>query len=384
MARSKKKPTHPSQKGQRNRNRRPKPTPGPAPLLVIDQKPILKKALAQCRRLRTELHKKQDRLRHFEEEDMPAYQQWISATFGKQLTALREFREELADWEFIRQQMSYCEFWMPEKLKAVHDELMQRLKEGTLHAFEPPRPDEDEDEDGEEDEELDDMDKFFDKIFEEAFDEIFGDGKEDEAEDDSARQQTPKSNRRREADPERAARKALYRNLAKRLHPDHSDLEEKVRERRWTELQAAYESNDLAGLQRIEAVCDMEVGGLSLRLGLARLRDLAAYHRSHLRPIREALKEAKHHPAFGFDPTKTATMQREVKAEFHGLKSQMRDRLEFLRMDVRDALDALDGALKADFEDEIDEEPEDDHDFWADYTAWRDEELRRADADRKG
>lgn len=366
--------------GQRTHARK-KPPRKPAPLLVIDQRPILKKALTKCRRLRTELHKKQERLRQFEETDQRAYQRWISATFGTRLTELRELRDEVADWEFIREQMAFCEFWMSEKLRDVHDELMRRLKDGTLHAFEPPRPDEeamdDDIEEEDEDEAFDDIDEFFEK----AFEGFFGGAEDDEDYNGEASSYAASGSAGRKAvDPEAAARKALYRTLAKRLHPDHSELEEGLRERRWNELQAAYDAADLAGLQRIEAVCDMEVGGLSLRLGLARLRDLAAYHQSHLKPVREALREAKRHPAFGFTDSKTKHMKREVEGELFDLKSQLRSHLEYLRMDVQNARDEA-----APFIDDAqaEDEPDDEHDFWADYTAWRDEELRREAGEKK-
>ena len=94
--------------------------------------------------------------------------------------------------------------------------------------------------------------------------------------------------------------KALYRTLAKRLHPDRSSVPESLRAKRWHELQEAYEQEDFEAIRRIEAVCDMDESGISVDLGLARLRELADYHRSHLGPIRRALKEAKRHLAFGF------------------------------------------------------------------------------------
>jgi len=368
---------HVSPARSRGRASKPKrPLSKPAPLLVVDQTPILKKALSQCRRLRVELHKKQDLLRRFEEEDQPAYQRWVSATFGARLTELRELREQVADWEFIREQLAFCEFCMPDRLREVHDELMRRLKDGTLHAFEAPRPEGKDagDHDEFEDDADDDFDFDFERFFEEAFEEFLG-GEEANPDAETSR---PTSSRKRPkaADPEAAARKVLYRTLAKRLHPDHSDLDESIRERRWNELQAAYEEEDLAALQRIEAVCDMEVGGLSIRLGLARLRDLAAYHRSHLKPIREALKQAKRQPAFGFDVSKTAGLREEVKGELFYVGSQLRDRLEYLREEIREIFDEAE-----EFEDDAEASAsEDHHDFWADYTAWRDEELRRQTA----
>ena len=386
MARRKRNSTLPRRHA--TRARRATPVNEPAPLLVIDQKPILKKALAQCRRLRTELNKKQARLRQFEEEEMAAYQRWYSAEFGARLTELRELRESLQDHEFVAEQMSWCEMCRPDKLAKVFEELMQRMEAGTLHAFEPPPPDhpeEDEEDIFDDEDDGDDEDIFedMDDIFKAAFNSFFGFSDDDETSGDAEHERREHGLNHRDykkpRSSEAAAIKTLYRTLAKRLHPDHSDLEELLRERRWHELQKAYDEQDLAALQRIEAVCDMEdAGGLSIKLGLARLRDLAAYQRSHVQPIRDALRQAKRHPAFNFAKTDTGILREEIECDLNDQLRQCLDRRDWLRgmfQEVREDL-AEDAAM----EEPEDEPPQDDDggdDFWDNYTAWRDEELRR-------
>ena len=385
MARRKRNPTSPRRRAQRKT-----PPNEPAPLLVIDQKPILKKALAQCRRLRTELNKKQARLREFEEEEMAAYQRWYSAEFGPRLTELRELRESLQDHEFVADQMGWCEMCRPDKLAEVFEELMQRLEAGTLHAFEPPPPDHPEEEEEEEEDDIfddDDDDDIFEDMeeaFKAAFDSFFGFSDDDETSDDDEHERRGHGvnhhGHKKQQSPEAAAIKTLYRTLAKRLHPDHSDLEELLRERRWHELQKAYDEQDLAALQRIEAVCDMEdAGGLSIKLGLARLRDLAAYQRSHVQPIRDALRQAKRHPAFNFAKTGTGILREEIEFDLNDQLRQCLDRRDWLRgmfQEVREDL-AEDAAAEEPDDDEPSQADDGGDDFWDNYTAWRDEELRR-------
>lgn len=354
-----------------------------APLLVVDQTPILKKALAQCRRLRTELDKKQARLRRFEEEEIPAYQRWFNVEFGARLTELRELQESLAEYEFVAEQLGWCEMCQPEKITEVYLELMRRMKEGTLHAFEPPPADKPyQEEDGF------DFDEIFDDL-DDAFASFFGSGDEDDtgSEDDTGDGQEafgrsgegPVPGRHSSPAPETMALKSLYRTLAKRLHPDHSDLEESLRERRWDELQIAYNAHDLEALQRIEAVCDMEdKGGLSIRLGLARLRDLTAYHRSHVQPIRNALRKAKRHPAFDFAKAERTKLRREVEAELYEQRAQLLHQRHWLReMFEQFAEDTAECADPREPE-EADSQEDEGDDFWDSYTAWRDEELKRA------
>lgn len=173
--------------------------------------------------------------------------------------------------------------------------------------------------------------------------------------------------------------KTLYRALAKRLHPDHSELDEVLRERRWHELQQAYDTDDLEALQRIEAVCDMEdAGGLSIGLGLARLRDLAAYQRSHVQPIRNALREAKRHPAFNFEDTDKAALRQEAEFELREQHREQHERREWLREMFEEFAEDI-AAYAASESDDDPPAPEDDagDDFWDSYTVWRDEELRR-------
>ncbi|MDA0348826.1 MAG: hypothetical protein O3C43_13135 [Verrucomicrobia bacterium] len=318
-------------KAKQRSHKRKKSHPNGTALLTLDQEPFIKKALATCRRLRTELRKKQERLTHFEEVETNAYTRWLNSHFGVDLTRIRELQEEMGNLDFIVEQLRMCEFYIPEKLMEVHEELFRRKKEGTLHLFVPPEPD-----DGEEDEELEDpMDKELRDAFDSVFEDIFGD--DDDWEDDDFEEFESRRTRHIRAPKPRTHRdtqgslKTLFRTLAKRLHPDRSDMEEGIRDRRWNELQTAYHQGDLEGLQRIEAVCDMDETGLNASLGLARLNDLAAYHQSHLRPIRQALRAAKRHIAFAFSKADTTKLAREIRNDFKYIQRDLKGRLDWLQ-----------------------------------------------------
>ena len=314
-------------KAKRRSHKRRKTHPNGTTLLALDQELFIKKALANCRRLRTELRKKQERLTHFEEVEKDAYTRWLNSNFGVDLTRVREMEEESDDLEFIVAQLRMCEFYLPEKLLDVYEELFRRKKEGTLHLFVPPEL-----EDEDEDDELDDE-------FEEAFDSVFEDifGEEDDYDDEDFEDYGRQGNRRpvhhapKPQTHEQGAIKSLYRSLAKRLHPDRSDLKEGMRERRWHELQVAYQQGSIENLQHIEAVCDMDETGLNASLGLARLNDLAAYHQSHLRPIRQALRAAKRHIAFAFSTTDTTILAREIRSDFKHIQKNLKGRLDWLQ-----------------------------------------------------
>ncbi|MDQ8206021.1 J domain-containing protein [Coraliomargarita sp. SDUM461003] len=311
-------------------------------LLVVDQAPFLKKALSTCRRLRKELDKKQGLLAHFEDEDRAAFQRWLNSTHGATLTQVRELRDEVSAYQFILHHLSHCAYHSFEDVPKLYQELFQLKKKGMLYSYVPPEVEDsvesddanDEGDDAwgdvfedEEDEDWTDADRMRD-----FFDRAFGDGR---AGSGYGEEELRAASARKAANDARL--KSCYRQLAKRLHPDHSELEESVREKRWHEIQEAYHNSDLEGLLRVEAVCDMDEEGLSVKLGLARLRDLAAYQKAHLLPIREALRAAKKDIAFGFSQRGPSP---EVEYEIAG-------GLKFERIDLKAAVADLARAAKS-------------------------------------
>lgn len=282
-------------------------------LLVVDQGPFLKKALSLCKRLRKELDKKQALLTAFEEEDRAAYERWLYSNFGAKLTEVRDLQEELSAYRFILHHLSQCMYRAIEEVPKLYQELLQLKKKGALYTYVPPEAEAASEEEADDEPFGRDEDAWgedSDDDMRAHFDDMFGDAYSRGAEEDIASGEAT----RKSADEIRL--KACYRKLAKRLHPDHSELEGPIREKRWHEIQAAYQNQDLEGLLRVEAVCDMDEEGLSVKLGLARLRDLAAYHKSHLIPIRNALRMAKKDVAFGFAQSgPTAALEREIAGD---------------------------------------------------------------------
>jgi archaellum component FlaC len=308
-------------------------------LIEIDQQPFLKKAASACRRLRTELANKQEQLRKFEEEAVAEFDQWLNRTHGAELTRIRELRREIEEWEFIFAQLRALEWTHPEALEEEFEDLLKRRENGTLPDYVPLRfrrgsDGEDHSGDGDSEEDVDDMDDFedFDEAFEAEFEKFFenmGGGFGDfDAFGSGGRGE------RESGDDAIVRLKATYRLLAKRLHPDLSDLPADQREKRWHELQEAYQQSDIEGMQRIEAVCDMDRTGITTKLGLARLSDLIDYHQSHLGPLRQAIREAKRHPAFPHPKKKREQIRQEVSCEIResveGLEEDAREIREFV------------------------------------------------------
>lgn len=302
-------------------------------LMVVDQSPFLRKALSTCKRLRKELHKKQAMLADFEEQDRQAFQQWLNSTHGSSLTQIRELRDEVTACQFILHHLSHCAYYAFQDVPKVYKELMKRKEEGTLYSYVSPRQAEEFDEEDAEEDDWDDEEDWEDDeddSMRDYFDRMFGGSSKDHG----WREPGMGSARKAGGD---ARLKSCYRSLAKRLHPDHSELEESIRERRWHEIQEAYQQGDLDGLLRVEAICDMDEEGLSVKLGLARLRDLAAYHKSHLIPLRNALRAAKQDPAFGFSE----------KGPSAKIKRDTAEDLKYTLLDLKEEMAELAHSAKA-------------------------------------
>jgi hypothetical protein len=312
--------------------------------LVVDQAPFLKKALSTCKRLRNELHSKQALLNDFEEHDRKAFQQWYHGTHGSALSELREMHEELGAYEFIYHHLSQCVYHAFSEVPKLYDELMERKKKGTLYQFVPPnrftssQEDESDDEDWDDDDWDESDDESTDDFYEKAF------GSRGRSAFDGADEPRARSAAKAESD---TRLKTCYRSLAKRLHPDHSELEESIREKRWFEIQDAYQNGDLEALLRVEAICDMDDTGLTVKLGLARLRDLAAYHKSHLLPLRNALRAAKRDPAFGFaENGPTPKIKREAAEALEYERLDMSEMLGHLRQASAEIRDEIEDHLR--------------------------------------
>lgn len=319
------------------------------PLMVVDQKPFLKKALARCQRIRRDLAKRQKELSAFEEGDVPAYQAWIATEFGALLTQLREDHEAVAQLDAWLYLIDFSQEMMGVPQSEVYEYVRKHREDPDY--WDPrydPDPKEIEAEDeaaAAEFEEMDDEERaMFEDFMKGIAEDVFGidaDELEKEpgfpgwSEGSAHHKPAPSAVRKREA----SELKQLYRRLARRLHPDVNRAGGAVAERRWEQLQAAYEAENLDKLRALEAICDADETGLSIKLGLAHLNTWADYHHMLLKPLQSTMREAKKHPAWGFATLAKKERSRYKKATEAELEHD-RNMLQSKRLYLENMLDS--------------------------------------------
>lgn len=310
--------------------------------MVVDQKPFLKKALARCQRVRRDLAKRQKVLATFEDDDLPAYQAWLATEFGALLTRIREEQETVADLDLWCYHIDFAVEMIGVPPNEVYEYVHKHREDpdyrdprydpdpGTMEG----NPDREAGADFEArfEDMAEDEREIIEEILKEMAEELGIDPKEMEKEPGFPGW-SPGKNAARPLTPTKQNQavnelKQLYRKLARRVHPDVSDMDHSIAQRRWEQLQEAYEAKDLDKLKALEAICDADESGLSIQLGLAHLSTWADYHHQLLKPLQSAMRAAKKHPAWGF----SALGQRELSRHRNEVEEELRHEYNKLRL----------------------------------------------------
>ena len=133
--------------------------------------------------------------------------------------------------------------------------------------------------------------------------------------------------------------KAVYRRVAKRLHPDASGSWDEGEKRLWDEASRAYEALDLGGLHRIDLILTLERGEqvpASRNRELRRLRDEL---RDLVFDLTSELTTLRAHPAWEFGKRKkTKAFRDRIQSDLDELIHAGRTRLKRLEMEIRSIL----------------------------------------------
>jgi uncharacterized small protein (DUF1192 family) len=290
-------------------------------VMPIDQEPILAAERARCEKIAADLERVRASLERHRSEGEPAFSIWLNGNFGEELSSVRELESKVAslghliarvEAEADRSNCSEREAYARlEKIRlgVLNIEELRKGDPVELAGELPPE-----------------IEEFLRISFERGFGHVrFGRGEREEAfenykqafrEDFFEREENFDQRRERESPPPPPSfrhapkstasgdsrRKQIYRDLARRLHPDlNPGLSAKDREL-WHEVQVAYEERNLEALETFAVLVENGGDGALSRIrSVSRLRAVSLGIQKNLKVAQKAVKDAKLHPSWGFE-----------------------------------------------------------------------------------
>ena len=295
-----------------------------AEVVLIDQNPVRRAATAECTAVMARLEETRHAWHRFEREDKPAFVRWRAREFGPLLSELRDVEVQIRDTERLVHEVEMemrRGFYDPH---TAYARVMARRENGSPMPEEPaPRTRETH---GEE-RILSDFEK--EALFQEWVQKSMGtnpDKLDDEAYTTtfeafkshmfrSRPPEMPRSDNFRRAEQDRrAARpeeepaavpidarvKELYRLLVRRLHPDLRADGNVAASALWHEVQEAYAATDIAHLEILLALSDIESDRFSEKTSVSQMRALVVELNRALFALEDTLRQARDDEAWEF------------------------------------------------------------------------------------
>jgi hypothetical protein len=327
-------------------------------MVLIDQNPLRRATADDCRAVRGELDALRATWHSFEREDKPAFARWRAREFGPLLSELRETETKIRELETLVHEVEM------EMRRGFYDPhtAFQRVKarrsNPSAARMEPePRS---QPQRGEE-RKLSDFEK--EALFQEWLQKYVGTNP-DKLDDDAyttrfeafkahmfrsapaqplpAPQPRPSARRTElpvekepEASPIDARVKQLYRLLVRRLHPDLRADGSAAVSALWHEVQEAYAATDVAHLEILLALSDIQANPFREDMSVAQMRSVVEELKRALFALEDSLRQAREEDAWEFARTGAsadlrATVERELSANLR----RRTERLELLRQTI--------------------------------------------------
>lgn len=279
----------------------------------IDQRPLRDHAHTECGKIMVRLETTRVEWRRYEAQDIPAFEKWKAQTFGALLSRIRETDAVIEEKERIIEEVEMeMMFGGSRSERAAYRRVMHRRahpeearREEEAAREERPEPDDFEQEMMFEEtmrmfthidpDRLDD--ETYESMFEEFKKNVFGRGTGGTEEGEPP----PMHEFPGQARPPLGARvKELYRLLVRRLHPDvRADGSAEVTAL-WHEVQEAYEAGDVARLETLLALTDVQSQATGDHTTLGQLRAVIAELMRALRALQKSLRQARKEHAWDF------------------------------------------------------------------------------------
>lgn len=335
--------TRPPATGQRSKERR---------IVPVDQEPLRTKAASECSREMARLEKVKADWKRFEQEDKPAFERWMAATFGALLSCLRENDSLVREKDALIHEVEMEMFLGGARSYRSAYAAVMRRRAAPPPAFDPraedppPRGQEPDDDDGfgpfghgeipefEKNLLFEDFlrvvlginpDRLSDKKYEAMFadfkEKILGQG--DPEPRPSERDSEPPK-------PEQARIKEIYRVLVRRLHPDTRADEDAEISALWHEVQDAYSTGNVERLEMLLALTDIRSNAAGEHTSLFQMRSVLGELRRSFNALQRSLRGAKKDPAWNFARTADreavrARLQRQLESDLARQKARLKE-----------------------------------------------------------
>jgi hypothetical protein len=332
-------------------------------IVLIDQVPLRDAAGAECSATMAKLDDARAAWHRFEREDRPSFVRWRAREFGPLLSELRDVETQIRDREALVHEVEmemrrgFYDPW------SAYQRVMFRRENPSVAEAAPEPTRRPRARAGEEQKFFTEFEK--EALFQEWVQKFIGtnpDKLDDEAYTTTFEafkshmfrsrpdEPTPSPNAR-QAEPERrppaeeepapapidARVKELYRLLVRRLHPDLRADGSAAVSALWHEVQEAYGASDIAHLEILLALSDIESDRFSDQTSVSQMRTVLAELTRALFALQDSLRQARDEDAWGFARTgAVAGLRERVERELKATLRMRSDRLDLLKRTIAD------------------------------------------------
>jgi len=299
--------------------------PHEAHIILVEQEPLRETAAANCANTKARLERARAAWHRFERKDKPAFVRWRAREFGALLSRAREVEEQIRDAQALVHEV---EMEMRRGFQDAHSAyqrvMFRRENPAAAKEEEPEAYQERRDASRK----LSDFEKeaLFqewvqrslgtnpDKMDDEAYSTSFEAFKThmfrsapEEARPRNINRPAAKKRMQEEVEPEEAEErsvdprvKELYRILVRRLHPDLRDDASAAVSGLWHEVQEAYAASDVAHMEILLALVDIESNNMGAQTSISQMRAILMELERALRALEKSLLEAEGEDAWNF------------------------------------------------------------------------------------
>jgi hypothetical protein len=329
-------------------------------IILIDQQPLRRRVAGDCADLLERLEVVRIAWHQFDREDKPAFIRWRAREFGALLSKAREVEMQIRDSQALVHEV---EMEMRRRIQdpfTAYQRVMFRRENPAL-AEEAEEAQNATDSSGSTGKVSDfeketlfqewvqkflgtNPDKMDDDAYTTTFEvfkaHMFKPGREEMPSGSLPRQPSrpkkPSASVNEEEEPQEEASavdarvKSLYRKLVRRLHPDHRSDGEAAVSNLWHEVQEAYAAADVARMEILLALSDIQANALGEQTTLAQMRNVCLELERSLRALEKSVAEAEDEEAWNFARTSPSEDLR-VRVE-RQLKHELAIRMERLEL----------------------------------------------------